>query len=1230
MPAPQWVESNLKRELGARGTAVEFSAAILNSVSAHIAVLDCDGVIVATNEAWRRFASENGLKEKRLDFGLGTNYLDVCRDAAERGIETATQSLHGILEVLDGSAESFSLEYPCHSPDARRWFSLTVTPITVRKFRGAVVLHNNITDRKLAEQERHESEHRLAGFIQHMPGLAWIKDDQGRYVEANEQTAQALGISLQSMRDRSDDQLIASESAAQFRADDLRVLTSCRPMQFEEAVDNGANGVRQYLVNKFPIPQGEGQPLMVGGVAVDITDRIAEEQGIRGVIDVIARTTGTELYRAIAVHLTRACEVDYAFVAQVDADHRTNAKVVAAANSGECFAGFELPLHNTAAETVMDETFLHVPAGARQRFPSDRLLSDRGAESLMGIVLSSAEGQPLGIIALLHQTPIADPRRAETYLRIVAARAAAELDRERAQAALRMNETRLQTFLDHAQDALFLYDDECRVLDVNQQACDVLGFTRDELLGAAPGKFNPDATELLVRWINERLKAGETVTFDSRHQRKDGTLFPVEVRIRPFWLEGRRFGLSIVRDLSEQKRSEAALEATQSRMTQMLEHANIGVWDWDIMTNQTILSRIWKSQLGYEESEISDQFEEWQSRLHPDDLEPTLAALEQTILRRSGILDLEFRMRHKNGSWRWIMSRGNFLPNPGGPAIQMAGVHLDITERKRIESALRGQLRVLELIATADDLSNVLRGIVAHVEEQLPEIVGSILLVNEEGTRLYLGAALNLPPQYSATIEGMPIKPNLGPCGAAAYLKKTIIVSDIATDPRWTEYRDMTRSFGLRACWSMPIFAGDQRRSGTTDAPVLGTIALYGREPAVPTQAQLEVISAAANLAGIAIERHKSGAAIRDSEDRLRTLLENLQHVAVQAYDPHGTISFWNKASERVYGFAAAEALGKDLIELLHPVELRPYERQLIADALREVDLPEPEEVEVVRRDGTKITIYTMRILHRRTGRAPEFFRFDVDVSDRKRAEQELALRQTELFHNARLSTLGQMIAALSHELAQPLTAIGNYASASIQIAESGSSTDQEKLCTYIGGIAQQSQRCIAILQRLRDFSRRTLPSRSSCDIRQLVEDSIELISTELMRRKVALHAVFDEPSPRIVADRIQIQQVIVNLLTNACDAVHSKPAAMRRVTIEATRQGKELRLEVADAGGGLSPEAAERLFEPFFTTKQDGMGIGLNICESIIRQHGGRLEARNNQQEGATFTVHLPLSEEE
>jgi PAS domain S-box-containing protein len=575
----------------------------------------------------------------------------------------------------------------------------------------------------------------------------------------------------------------------------------------------------------------------------------------------------------------------------------------------------------------------------------------------------------------------------------------------------------------------------------------------------------------------------------------------------------------------------------------------------------------------------------------------------------------------------------------------MAGIHLDITERKRTEGALRSQLRILELIAASQRLPNILNSVVAHVEEQLPEFVCSILLLNNDDATLHAGAAPNIPREFSESIEGLKIGPDVGSCGTAAYLRKTVIVSDIATDPLWKNYRDFALGFGFRSCWSAPIFAGGRPKPGNPSDRVLGTFALYGREPAAPTQEHLRIVSAAANLAGIAIQRHANEEAIRDSEDRLRTLLENLENVAVQAYEPNGTITFWNKASERVYGYAADEAMGQDIIQLLHSDETQSFERNLIASALQGIELPRPEEVEVSRQDGSRITTYTKRVLHRRPGRPPEFFRFDVDITDKKRAEQELAQRQAELFHTSRLSTLGQMVAALSHELAQPLTAIGNYASASAQMLGHPLPQAPEDLHSYVEAISHESQRCIAILQRLRDFSRRTPPRRSTCDARQLVEDAVDLVRAELRRRNVTLHMVFEEPLPPMIADQIQLQQVLVNLLTNAIDAVRNEPVGHRTIKIrmgqvskeakekekeqEKEKVAEELELVVADSGTGFSSDDLDRLFEPFFTTKPEGMGIGLNICQSIVRQHGGQIEARNNERGGATFVVRLPLTQE-
>lgn len=512
------------------------------------------------------------------------------------------------------------------------------------------------------------------------------------------------------------------------------------------------------------------------------------------------------------------------------------------------------------------------------------------------------------------------------------------------------------------------------------------------------------------------------------------------------------------------------------------------------------------------------------------------------------------------------------------------------------------------------------------MEEQVSEAKCTILLLDEEKGALRFGAGKNLPAEFNAAIDGVLIGPNVGSCGTAAYLKKPVIVSDIAVDPLWEDYSELALRFGLRSCWSVPIFAGITNSS--EDACVLGTFALYRDQPSTPTENDLRVVDTVANLAGIAIERHRGEAAIRDSEDRWRTLLEDLQNVAVQAFEPDGTITFWNKVSERVYGHTAAEAIGRDIVTLLHSDATAAAERQVMANALLGEALPEPEEYEVARRDGAKITVLSSLILHKRPGRAPEFFCFDVDVTDKKRAEEELALRQTELVHASRLSALGQMVAALSHEVAQPLTAIGNYVSASSQMLDSPNTLSIEKLRSYTQAVAQQNQRCTAILQRLRDFSRRARPRRSSCNVRQLVKESVDLTASELRRHNVKVRTRIGEQLPLIVADWVQLQQVLVNLLTNACDAVRNQPDDRRIIVIRARTNELGVEILVEDHGTGFSPEAASRLFEPFFTTKVEGLGIGLNVCDSIVRNHGGQITATVNEKHGATFRVQLPLNE--
>ena len=230
------------------------------------------------------------------------------------------------------------------------------------------------------------------------------------------------------------------------------------------------------------------------------------------------------------------------------------------------------------------------------------------------------------------------------------------------------------------------------------------------------------------------------------------------------------------------------------------------------------------------------------------------------------------------------------------------------------------------------------------------------------------------------------------------------------------------------------------------------------------------------------------------------------------------------------------------------------------------------------------------------------------------------------------------MVAGLSHEVAQPLNAITNFAMASTRLLESDadekldtnekSDADEklESLKQYVQAITDQSRRCAAILRRLRDFSRRSPTQKDQCDLNQILWESFELVSAEMRQSSTRVRLDLSTTLPVVSVDRVQIQQVVINILTNALDALRVQSPEQRQITIRSTDGVEFAVFEVEDNGPGIAPEIAQRLFEPFFTTKTEGMGIGLNICETIVRNHGGKIVVTSNELGGATFRVQLPF----
>ena len=246
------------------------------------------------------------------------------------------------------------------------------------------------------------------------------------------------------------------------------------------------------------------------------------------------------------------------------------------------------------------------------------------------------------------------------------------------------------------------------------------------------------------------------------------------------------------------------------------------------------------------------------------------------------------------------------------------------------------------------------------------------------------------------------------------------------------------------------------------------------------------------------------------------------------------------------------------------------------------------------------------------------------DVSERRRAEETAHVHRAELAHISRLSTMGEIATGLAHELNQPLTAIANYAeSCAHAIATRGG---DEKLLSWIDKIAANTHRAGEIIRRLRGFTRKSEVRRSTVEVGGLIREVIDLLEADIRLQNIRVRC---EPAPTAYAnvDPIQIQQVLVNLLRNAFEAMAAGGPKRRQVTIAAVPRGDTLEISVEDRGEGISAESRDRVFEAFFTTKPNGVGIGLAISRSIVENHGGRLWVTPNPTQGVTFHFTLPLT---
>jgi PAS domain S-box-containing protein len=349
-------------------------------------------------------------------------------------------------------------------------------------------------------------------------------------------------------------------------------------------------------------------------------------------------------------------------------------------------------------------------------------------------------------------------------------------------------------------------------------------------------------------------------------------------------------------------------------------------------------------------------------------------------------------------------------------------------------------------------------------------------------------------------------------------------------------------------------------------------------------------------------------------------------------WDVQGRIIDANQAFLDMVGYGREDLVsGRLRWTELTPAEWRDADAQIIAE-LKAVGTLQPREKEYLRKDGRRVSVLVARALFE--WKRDEGVSFVIDMTDRKRAderlrasEQRLLDAQMELAHVTRVTTLGEMTASIAHEVNQPLAAIVANAEACLSWLRRGT-PDVDAACRSVEWIIDDGNRASQVIRRVRTLAKKTSLEKVPLDVNDVVREAIPLVRRELISHQVSLRMDLAAAVPMTLGDRVQLQQVIINLVMNGIEAMQSVTDRPRELVIRSRQdETQQVLVSVADCGVGISAENADRLFTAFFTTKASGMGMGLSICRSIMEAHGGRLWATANVPHGTTFQFTLPVN---
>lgn len=673
--------------------------------------------------------------------------------------------------------------------------------------------------------------------------------------------------------------------------------------------------------------------------------------------------------------------------------------------------------------------------------------------------------------------------------------------------------------------------------------------------------------------------------------------------------------LGLAAAIRERIRAEETARGSQARLNFALSAAHVGAWEWDTK-DRAIWSPKSKEIFGLPGDDAPVDTAHFYSVIHPGDQTGVREAVDRG-LEDDLPFELEYRIVRPDGVTRWVLTKGTMLREPSGQApARMLGIHTDITERKLAEETLRNEAALRESEARLRELADAMPQIVftAKPDGQLDYVNGKWYELSGIPPG---GAFMNdmwleaLHPEDRASCraawqasvrDGVPLEhESRFRCARSGeyhwHLTRALPLHD--------ESGNLRHWFGTATDIDAHRRAEDALRASEAKLRVLGE--------------HLEL-----RVADRTLELSRANEALRASEERFsKAFLASPDAIAI-AHQPENRIFEMNERWEAMFRFTRPEAIGRTL------EDLRLYAHQADADRVRELMALQGyvRELALDMRNRTGETLHaTLAAETVQVGGEPCLILMFRDITERRRAEDEVVAQRRQLAHLGRVAVLGELSAALAHELNQPLTAILANARAAQRML-SRDRFDQTEIRAILDDIATDDLRAGAVISRVRALLRKGDSEPQLLVANEVVREVLELAHSDLIQRGVTVITSLGSQLPAIPADRVQLQQVVLNLIMNGCEAMADNPStAERSLVISTAVEAGSVRISVGDRGSGIAGGSLDSVFEPFFTSKEHGLGLGLSICRSIVSAHGGRMWAVNNKDRGATFHVLLPMA---